>query len=96
MKCTEEMMRLYAVTDRTWVGKRSLAEQVSEALRGGVTCVQLCEKELDEERFLRKARKSFRSASGIACLFSSMTMSRLPSVATPTAYMWGRDRKSVV
>ena len=44
MKCTEEMMRLYAVTDRAWVGKQSLAEQVESALRGGVTCVQLREK----------------------------------------------------
>ena len=59
MKCTEEMMRLYAVTDRTWVGKQSLAEQVESALRGGVTCVQLREKELDEERFLREAEEIF-------------------------------------
>ena len=59
MKCTEEMMRLYAVTDRTWVGKQSLAEQVAAALRGGVTCVQLREKELDKERFLREAEEIF-------------------------------------
>lgn len=59
MKCTEEMMRLYAVTDRAWVGKQSLAEQVESALRGGVTCVQLREKELDEEQFLREAEEIF-------------------------------------
>lgn len=59
MKCTEEMMRLYAVTDRAWVGKQSLAEQVAAALRGGVTCVQLREKELDEEQFLREAEEIF-------------------------------------
>ena len=59
MKCTEEMMQLYAVTDRAWVGKQSLAEQVAAALRGGVTCVQLREKELDEERFLREAEEIF-------------------------------------
>jgi thiamine-phosphate diphosphorylase len=53
------MMRLYAVTDRAWVGKQSLAEQVAAALRGGVTCVQLREKELDEERFLREAEEIF-------------------------------------
>ena len=52
-------MRLYAVTDRTWVGKQSLAEQVAAALRGGVTCVQLREKELDEEQFLREAEEIF-------------------------------------
>ena len=59
MKCTEEMMRLYAVTDRAWVGKQSLAEQVAAALQGGVTCVQLREKALDEERFLREAEEIF-------------------------------------
>lgn len=59
MKCTEEMMRLYAVTDRAWVGKQSLAEQVAAALQGGVTCVQLREKELDEERFLQEAEEIF-------------------------------------
>jgi thiamine-phosphate diphosphorylase len=53
------MMRLYAVTDRAWIGKQSLAEQVESALRGGVTCVQLREKELDEERFLREAEEIF-------------------------------------
>ena len=46
MKCDKETMLLYAVTDRAWVGKQSLYEQVEAALKGGVTCVQLREKEL--------------------------------------------------
>ena len=49
MKCDKETMLLYAVTDRAWVGKQSLYEQVEAALKGGVTCVQLREKELDED-----------------------------------------------
>ena len=48
-------MLLYAVTDRAWVGKQSLYEQVESALKGGVTCVQLREKELDEQEFLKEA-----------------------------------------
>ena len=48
-------MLLYAVTDRAWVGKQSLYEQVESALKGGVTCVQLREKELDDESFLKEA-----------------------------------------
>ena len=52
MKCGKEMMRLYAVTDRAWVGRQSLYEQVEAALKGGVTCVQLREKELPQEEFL--------------------------------------------
>ena len=48
-------MLLYAVTDRAWVGKQSLYEQVECALKGGATCVQLREKELDDEAFLNEA-----------------------------------------
>ena len=55
MKCAEEYMRLYAVTDRAWVGGQTLYQQVECALKGGVTCVQLREKELDEEAFLKEA-----------------------------------------
>lgn len=50
-------MLLYAVTDRAWVGEKSLYEQVEAALKGGATCVQLREKELDEEAFLSEAMK---------------------------------------
>lgn len=57
MKCTREMMTLYAVTDRAWVGKQTLAQQVECALRGGATCVQLREKHLDRDAFLAEARE---------------------------------------
>ena len=55
MKCDKNYMRLYAVTDRAWVGKQTLYQQVESALKGGATCVQLREKELDEEAFLQEA-----------------------------------------
>ena len=55
MKCKKETMQLYAVTDRMWTGKQTLMEQVEDALKGGATCVQLREKELDEESFLQEA-----------------------------------------
>lgn len=55
MKLTTEMMRLYAVTDRSWLRGQTLLEQVEKALIGGVTLVQLREKELDEDTFLREA-----------------------------------------
>jgi len=48
-------MTLYAVTDRAWTGEKTLMEQTEEALNGGVTCVQLREKELDEAAFLQEA-----------------------------------------
>ena len=55
MKCDKKAMLLYAVTDRAWVGKQSLYEQVESALKGGATCVQLREKELDDDAFLNEA-----------------------------------------
>lgn len=55
MKCNKESMLLYAVSDRAWAGKLTLMEQVEEAIKGGVTCVQLREKELDDENFLEEA-----------------------------------------
>lgn len=56
MNILPEQLRLYAVTDRRWLGGRSLAEDVEAAIQGGVTCVQLREKELDTEAFLQEAR----------------------------------------
>ncbi len=54
MKCDKKTMLLYAVTDRTWIGKQSLYEQVESAIKGGATCIQLREKGLDEEAFLKE------------------------------------------
>ena len=51
----KEHLLLYAVTDRAWVGKQTLLEQIEDALKGGVTIVQLREKELDEESFVAEA-----------------------------------------
>ncbi len=56
MKCDRRHMLLYAVTDRAWTGKQSLYEQVEAALKGGVTCVQLREKDLDKAHFLQEAK----------------------------------------
>ena len=55
MKCDKQTMLLYAVTNRAWVGKQTLYEQVESALKGGATCVQLREKHLGDEDFLREA-----------------------------------------
>ena len=48
-------MLLYGVTDRSWTGTQSLYQQVESALKGGVTCIQLREKDLDQETFLKEA-----------------------------------------
>lgn len=55
MKCDKKTMLLYAVTDRAWTGRQSLYEQVEAALKGGATCIQLREKDLNGKDFLREA-----------------------------------------
>ncbi|GHU58964.1 thiamine-phosphate synthase [Clostridia bacterium] len=50
--------KLYAVTDRAWTAKKPLTEQVEDALRGGVTCLQLREKNLPFEEFLDLANET--------------------------------------
>lgn len=55
MRLDKKVMTLYAVTDRAWTGRQTLYEQVEDALQGGVTCVQLREKELNEADFLKEA-----------------------------------------
>ena len=57
MRCDRKTMRLYAVTDRAWVGQGTLGDQVEQALRGGVTCVQLREKSLGVPAILVEAEE---------------------------------------
>lgn len=55
MQFYKNSLLLYAVTDRAWTGRQTLAEQVEDALQGGVTCIQLREKQLNEDDFIREA-----------------------------------------
>ena len=57
MKCDKKDLLLYAVTDRHWLGDRTLLDVVKESLDGGVTMLQLREKTLEEGRFLEEARE---------------------------------------
>ena len=56
MRFLPEMLTLYAITDRGCLRGRDLAEQVELALQGGVTCVQLRDKELDTDELVQEAR----------------------------------------
>lgn len=53
--CNTDELLLYAVTDRHWLGEKTLYEQVEEAIKGGATFMQLREKNLDDEHFLAEA-----------------------------------------
>ncbi len=50
-----DILRLYLVTDQSLTRGRPLADVVAAAVQGGVTCVQLREKQLDTRAFLAQA-----------------------------------------
>lgn len=58
MQFHKEQLLLYAVTDRAWTGRQTLLEQIELALKGGVTIVQLREKDLDAASFVEEAKRA--------------------------------------
>ena len=58
MKLTHQQMRLYAVTDRAWAADEdAFFSQIEAAIDGGAGIVQLREKHLDEDAFLKEAER---------------------------------------
>lgn len=57
MEFNKNMLLLYAVTDQSWIGSQTLYDQIESAIKGGVTLVQLREKKLDEESFIKEAKE---------------------------------------
>ena len=55
MKFCKDMLLLYAVSDRSWVGNQTLYERIEDALKGGITCLQLREKNLSFDEFVKEA-----------------------------------------
>lgn len=51
----KKSLELYLVTDRHWQNGETLEEQVEQAILGGVTLVQLREKDLSYDEFLKSA-----------------------------------------
>lgn len=48
---------LYLVTDRRWLGERTLWDGVEEAIRGGATLVQLREKKISSKEYFELAQR---------------------------------------
>jgi thiamine-phosphate pyrophosphorylase len=57
MQIRKEDLRLYVVTDRTWLGERSLASQVEKILGVGATLLQLREKDMPYDEFVNEAKE---------------------------------------
>lgn len=50
-----ELLRLYAITDRTWLDGRSLADATEQAILGGATIIQIREKNIDDDEYIKRA-----------------------------------------
>lgn len=57
MRLDKKDLLLYAVTDRSWLNGETLYSQVEKALKGGATFIQLREKNLDSDAFLKEAKE---------------------------------------
>lgn len=57
MKFKSEQLSLYAITDRNCLKGRNIAEQVEQAILGGVTCIQLREKNLSTKKLFEEAEE---------------------------------------
>ncbi|MHA5219679.1 thiamine phosphate synthase [Dysosmobacter sp. Phy] len=58
MKLNGSQLRLYAVTDRAWAADEdALMDQIAAAIDGGAGIVQLREKHLDHDAFLKEAKR---------------------------------------
>lgn len=56
-KIEKKDMLLYIVTDRSWLKTETLEAQVQKAIDGGVSFLQIREKELDFSEFVKEAQK---------------------------------------
>lgn len=102
----EEMkraLRLYAVTDRRWLkAGEDLSDVLEPVLKSGVTMVQLREKELSDEAFLREAAaitalcRSYR----IPCIINDRVDIALAvgadGVHVGQSDIWGRDIRALI
>ncbi|MBH1939825.1 thiamine phosphate synthase [Mobilitalea sibirica] len=55
MRIKKEDLLLYVVTDRSWLGTGNLYEQVESVIKAGATMVQLREKNLPKDEFIKEA-----------------------------------------
>ena len=58
MNLDKNSLLLYAVTDSHWTSEeKTLISQVKDAINGGITFLQLREKELSYDEFLKEAKE---------------------------------------
>lgn len=56
MKSIRKALKLYLVTDSSWSTEDTFLSHIEDALKGGVTCLQLREKQMDFDAFTERAK----------------------------------------
>ena len=54
-KMNPETLTLYAITDRSWLQGRSLASDVEQVILGGATIIQIREKNISYDEYIKRA-----------------------------------------
>ncbi len=57
MSISKSQMKLYVVTDRCWLDGKLFTEEVEKTLQGGATLIQLREKNLSYDEFLKEGKE---------------------------------------
>ena len=52
-----QTLTLYAITDRAWLAGRSLGEVVEQAILGGATIVQIREKNISDDEYIKRGEE---------------------------------------
>lgn len=50
-------LKFYAITDRTWLGNREFKDDVEKSIKGGVTILQVREKNINDDEFVKTAKE---------------------------------------
>ena len=67
MKVTKADLRLYAITDRQWLGGKDFYMVVEQVLKNGATFLQLREKNTTHEQRVEEAKKNQTDCGKISC-----------------------------
>lgn len=57
MSISKSQMKLYVVTDRSWLDGKLFTEEIEKTLQGGATLIQLREKNLSYDEFLKEGKE---------------------------------------
>ena len=91
----KEQLRLYAITDTSWLNGASLIDVVENVLKNGATFLQLREKNATHEEIVAKAKAIKPIARKYGVPFVMMMMCRRHLKLTLTEYISDRAIQTI-